>query len=96
MPAAQTVSALPGLRVHGAGGAEVSAHRGRRDRGGRIAEQAPCQVRAMSFGVSSPAFGTPTDERQKWATNPAESCSNPTRGRGRAGFLQEPENIFLF
>lgn len=33
----------------------------------------------------------------KGATAPAEVCSNPTRGqRGRAEFLQEPENIFLF
>lgn len=33
----------------------------------------------------------------KGATASAEVCSNPTRGqRGRAEFLQEPENIFLF
>lgn len=63
-------------------------------------EQTPRQTQVLSFGPSSSPFFFFSFNSQinvKGATAPAEVCSNPTRGqRGRAEFLQEPENIFLF
>lgn len=66
---------------------------------GGIVEQTPRQTRVLSFGPSSLFFFFFFNSQinVKGATAPAEVCSNPTRGqRGRAEFLQEPENIFLF